>query len=84
MRISETNFFDCTLSEFTDRACGNNVSRAEVFGENGYTVFPKMFRRYEVEVVMNDLQSLDTERLLIDADGRNNGSMAVKSGETLC
>ena len=41
-----------------------------------------MFSRHEVEVVMKDLKRLDTERLVVDADGRNKGGMAVEDGET--
>ena len=52
------------------------------FEEDGYIVIPEMFSRHEVEVVMNDLKCLDTEHLVVDAAGRNKGSMAVEDGET--
>ena len=52
------------------------------FRDNGYIVFPEIFSRHEVESVMNDLKCLDTERLVVDAAGKNKGSMAVEDGET--
>ena len=41
-----------------------------------------MFSHREVEVVLNTLKRLDTERLVTDAAGRNKGDMAVEDGET--
>ncbi|MDE0298346.1 MAG: phytanoyl-CoA dioxygenase family protein [Candidatus Poribacteria bacterium] len=52
------------------------------FRDNGYIIFPEMFSRHEVGVIMNDLKNLDTEHLVVDAAGRNKDGMAVEDGET--
>jgi ectoine hydroxylase-related dioxygenase (phytanoyl-CoA dioxygenase family) len=52
------------------------------FQENGYIVVPEMFSLKEIGVVMSDLEYLNTQDLVVDAGGKNEGSMAVEDSET--
>ena len=75
--------FRHTIGEFIKGSLVvTTLAQRRFFRENGYVVFPQMFTRREVDVVMNDLKRLDTERLTTEAGGRNKGTMAVEDGET--
>jgi ectoine hydroxylase len=70
------------LEDEQERRMITTADQRRSFEEDGYLVLPGLFRRREIEAVMSDYERLETERRVVEVEGRNRSGMVVEDRAT--